>query len=282
MVFGLVNLVLIAVGAGALRDLVAFSRGNDTASHVILVPFVTIVLMYQNREAIFASIRSALPAGSVVIFVGMGLLAAGRWFSGAVSPQDSLSISVAGLVVSWAGGFLLCYGREAARVALFPLLFLGFTIPIPTAVIDGATSVLKSGSTQATAGLFSLTGTPYFRQGFVFSLPSFVIEIADECSGIRSSIALLLTSLLAGHTFLRTPWTKTVLVLASLPVTVLKNGVRIVTLSLLAMHVDPGFLTGQLHHEGGIVFFLLALVMLAPVLFFFRRFELRPHQMPRP
>jgi len=93
---------------------------------------------------------------------------------------------------------------------------------------------------------------------------------------------LLLTSLLAGHTFLRTPWTKTVIVLAILPVTILKNGVRIVTLSLLAMHVDPGFLAGQLHHEGGIVFFLLALVMLAPVLFLLRRSELRPHQMPRP
>jgi len=181
MVFGLLSLLVLAVGAGVLRDLVAFSRGNATASHVILIPFVTIALMYQNREAIFSSIRFAVPAGSLVILVGVGLLLAGRVSSGTtMGPQDSLSVSVAGLVVSWAGGFLLCYGREASRVALFPLLFLGFTIPIPTALIDEATAVLKAGSTEAVAGLFSLTGTPYFRQGFVFSLPSFVIEVADE------------------------------------------------------------------------------------------------------
>jgi len=76
---------------------------------------------------------------------------------------------------------------------------------------------------------------------------------------------LTLTTLLAGHMFLRSPWKKAVLVLAVVPLTILKNGIRIVTLSLLAMHVDPGFLTGQLHHEGGIVFFLLALVLLFPL-----------------
>ena len=50
-----------------------------------------------------------------------------------------------------------------------------------------------------------------------------------------------------------------------LPITVLKNAVRIVTLSLLAIHVDRSFLTGSLHHDGGIVFFVLALAMMTPV-----------------
>jgi len=146
-------------------------------------------------------------------------------------------------------------------------------IPIPTVVMDGATQFLKNGSSEAVAGLFTLTGTPFHREGFVFSLPSFVIEIADECSGIRSSIALLLTGLLAGHQFLRKPWTKIVLVLMILPIAVIKNAIRIVALSLLAMHVDPSFLTGQLHHEGGFVFFLLALGLLAPLFVLLKRSE---------
>jgi exosortase/archaeosortase family protein len=66
-----------------------------------------------------------------------------------------------------------------------------------------------------------------------------------------------------------------VLLGAVLPMTVLKNGIRIVSLSLLAMYVDPEFLTGQLHHEGGMVFFLLALALLTPVLVVLRRLE--PH-----
>jgi hypothetical protein len=58
---------------------------------------------------------------------------------------------------------------------------------------------------------------------------------------------------------------------------ILKNAIRIVALTLLSIHVDPGFLTGQLHHEGGIVFFLLALALMTPILLLLRGFEL-----PRP
>jgi exosortase/archaeosortase family protein len=54
---------------------------------------------------------------------------------------------------------------------------------------------------------------------------------------------------------------------------ILKNGIRIATLTLLAMYVDPGFLYGRLHHQGGIVFFLIGLVLLLPVLLFLQRSE---------
>jgi len=114
---------------------------------------------------------------------------------------------------------------------------------------------------------------PVFRSGFTFSLPGFTIEIAEECSGIRSSLALLITSLLAAHLCLRSVWAKTVLILATLPLLIVKNGIRIVTLSLLSMYVDPGFLTGRLHHQGGVVFFLLALVLLASLLWLLQKPE---------
>ena len=90
--------------------------------------------------------------------------------------------------------------------------------------------------------------------------PTVAIEIADECSGIRSSLALVMTVLLAGHMFLTSAWKKALLALAVIPLTIVKNGIRIVSLTLLAVHVNPSFLTGQLHHEGGIVFFVLALL----------------------
>jgi exosortase/archaeosortase family protein len=64
-----------------------------------------------------------------------------------------------------------------------------------------------------------------------------------------------------------------VFVLLALPLAIIKNGIRIATLTLLAMYVDPGFLTGNLHHDGGFVFFLLALAILAPVLLFFQKSE---------
>jgi len=61
------------------------------------------------------------------------------------------------------------------------------------------------------------------------------------------------------------------LTLATLPLLIIKNGIRIVTLSLLSIYVDPGFLTGSLHRDGGVVFFLLALVLLVPVLWLLQK-----------
>jgi exosortase len=274
VLFGIYTVVLLAVNAQVVAALIDLARHNNTASHVVLVPLVTLVLIYQDRSVIFSSHRPALLAGVCVALLGLGVLVAGR-LAEAAGVTDALSISVAGLVVAVEGGFLFAFGGQPFRAALFPLAFLFFTVPIPSFVIDGATQFLKAGSTEVVAWLFTLTRTPFYREGYVFALPTAVIEIADECSGIRSSIGLMLTGFLACHTFLRRGWTRAVLLGAVLPMTVLKNGIRIVSLSLLAMYVDPEFLTGQLHHEGGIVFFVLALALLAPVLVVLRRFEPR-------
>jgi exosortase len=264
---------LVAVRFDALQALYELSRQDETASHTVLVPLVTIGLLYQGRKTVFESLGTAWGVGFAMVAGGLALLAAAP--AGEAGAGPALRWTIGALVVLWAGGFVLCYGAAAARAALFPLLFLVFTIPFPDALLDRAVLLLKNGSTEMVAGLFALTGTPFYREGYVFTLAGFTIEIADECSGIRSSIALVMTSLLAGHLFLGRLWAKALLVAAVLPLTIVKNGVRITGLSLLATHVDPGFLAGRLHHDGGIVFFALTLAMLAPVLGLLRRSELR-------
>jgi exosortase len=184
-----------------------------------------------------------------------------------------LTLLIAPLVVLWTGGFVLFYGATAARDGLFPLLFLFLMVPFPPVLLQTANNFLKDGSTETVAALFALTGTPNIRDDYVFSLPYFAIEVADACSGIRSSIGLLITSFLAGHLFLEDCSKKTILALVVLPITILKNAVRIVTLALLAIHVDRSYIDGQLHHEGGIVFFLLSLGLLAPILVLLARSE---------
>jgi exosortase len=148
-------------------------------------------------------------------------------------------------------------------------------IPIPHVILDTVTEFLKVGTAETIARLFSLVGTPYHREGFVFHLPKVTIEVADECSGIRSTLALAMTALLVGYFCLRSPWKRALLVLAIVPVTILKNGIRIVTLSLLSIHVDRSFLDGRLHHDGGIVFFLLSLAVLHPLFLLLRNSEAR-------
>jgi len=186
---------------------------------------------------------------------------------------NQLSVYVLGLILLWVAGFAFVFGRPALQSAKFPLVFLLLTIPIPDFLLDKAIYLLQKGSAEIAAILFDWSGVPVLREGFVFHLAHVTIEVARECSGIRSSLALLILAILVAHFYLDTFWKQVILVIAGLFVMILKNGVRIVTLTLLASYVDPGFLYGRLHREGGVVFFLLGLLLLAPLLWLLQRSE---------
>ena len=111
------------------------------------------------------------------------------------------------------------------------------------------------------------------RDGFVFHLPNVSVEVAKQCSGIRSSMAIFIVAILAGYMFLKSYWKIIFLVICAVLIAMFKNGIRILTLSLLGNYVDPRILSSSLHREGGTPFFILALLLLAPILFFLRRSE---------
>src|SRR5262249_34933715 len=136
-------------------------------------------------------------------------------------------------------------------------------------------TALQYASAEMVSFLFSLTPLPVFRDGVTFALPNLNIEVARECSGIRSSLALLITCVVANHLWLRRWWSKAVIVLLVFPLAILKNGLRIVTLCLLTLYVDPGFMTGRLHTSGGIVFFVMAIMLLLPIFLTFIKLEAR-------
>ena len=270
--FGLLISGIVVIGSPILAQLTQFALSDESASHIVLIPLVTAALIYQQRKQIFAVVKTDYSIGLPLFGAGATLLLAVRL--GLLAGVTAvLTVSVAALVILAIGAFAMVFGRLAARAALFPLLFLAAAIPIPDQLRNVVIDLLKRSSTEVVAVLFRATATPFHRDGFVFDLPNLAIEVADACSGLRSSIALTLTSLLGGYTFLQSPIARSALLLAVLPVTIVKNAIRIVTLSLLAIHVDPAFITGRLHHDGGVAFFLMALALMAPWLVFLRRLE---------
>lgn len=134
------------------------------------------------------------------------------------------------------GAFLTCFGVRPFRTARFTLLLLLLAVPLPAFMIEKLIVALQEGSAVSAGLFFRLLGVPVLQEGFTFSLPGFTIQVAQECSGIRSSLALLITGLLASHLFLRSWWTKFALCLATIPLAVIKNGFRIAALSWLGLH----------------------------------------------
>jgi exosortase len=238
---------------------------SDSSSHIVLIPIISFFLLYLERQRIFYVTRTSIVPGASLALLGILLY----WLVNRSSiPQEGnwrLCLETLCVVLVWIAGFLLCYGFAALRAAAFPLLFLLLMVPLPDVILDRAVYALQSGSTEISYLIFQLVGTPVSRHGFLLSVPGVTIEVAKECSSIRSSIALFITCLLAAHLYLRTAWKKFVFVILGLLLSVVKNGIRITTLTLLSVYVDPGFLYGRLHRQGGFVFFLIALLILLPV-----------------
>jgi exosortase len=263
--FAIILLASVGLFWKSLAALLTYSLNNESSSHIILIPFVSAFLFYLERKRIFSSISPSIGIGAGLIFAGALLYWLALRGAFPLEGNEILSASTLSFLLILAGGFLASYGSSAARRALFPLLFLLLMVPLPDPALAWTVHLLQQGSTDLTCAIFKLLGVPFFRQGFILSLPSVTIEVAAECSGIRSSIALFVTCLLVAHLYLRTPWKIALFLFLVFPLTIVKNAIRIVTLTLLSIHVDPSFLHGRLHHDGGFVFFLIGLLLLLPV-----------------
>lgn len=249
------------LGSRALQD--------ENVSHIFLIPLISAWLMIAEQRETPAQPRIDCTAFLLFLLPGL-LLFAWTTFSVSLDPNEHLTVSILAVILFVISGFVFLFGRGTTRALWFPLAFLLFAVPLPNVVLDRVIYWLQSGSAAVAELFFNLSGYPVLREGFVFRLPRISIEVARECSGIRSSIALLILAVLVAHFSFRSFWKKAIFVGAGLVMMIVKNGIRIATLTLLANYVNPDFLYGKLHQRGGVVFFLLGLALLVPVFWLLR------------
>lgn len=271
IVFGLLLVLSLLLFQATARDLLNLALDSERYTHIVLVPLISLGFLYWERSRIFRNITYSLRLGLPLLLLGVSL------HYGSRAMAAPLQIAAFSVILTWTAAFILCYGTRSWLAAGFPIGFQLLMIPLPASFMDSASSALQYGSAEMTSVLFNLLGIPVFRQGYTFALPGVSIEIAEECSGIRSSIALVITSILAGHVFLQSSWKKFVLLLVTIPITLFKNAVRITVLASLGAYVDRDFLYGDLHHRGGVVFSVLALAMFLPLLLALYRSETGTH-----
>jgi len=229
-------------------------------------------LLYTDRDKISQHSGPDYSAALLLAVPAIIALAAALLHPIPATP-DSISVLILSLILFVACGFILIFGRESATVTWFSLAFLLFAVPLPESILDRFIYLLQSASAEVAGWIFDLSGVPALREGFVFHLSGLNIEVAKECSGIRSSTALVILATLVAHFAFSKLWKKIAFVFAGLLMMALKNGVRIATLTILAKYVDPDFLFGRLHHQGGVVFFLIGLLLLLPVYGLLKRGE---------
>jgi exosortase len=239
-------------------------------SHGFFVPAFSLFLLWQDRSRL----RQIQPAPSLwglpVIVFAMCTLILGVFGAELFLSRMSLVVLIAGLTIFFRGW-------ETLRAVLFPLLFLVLMVPLPAIVFSQITFPLQILASELSAWLLPFLGVPVLREGNVINLPAMPLEVAEACSGIRSLLSLTTLAIMYGYLMEKRVSIRVILALASVPIAVVANGLRIVGTGLLVQYWDPDKAEGFFHAFSGWLIFVVSLLMLFALhqglIFFERRKE---------
>ncbi len=254
---------------------VRFALADELASYVLLIPFVAGSLFWTARGTAPRSATRSTPGAVLALVAAAALLAAGFASRGAtdVTRHDFLGPGILAFVSALVAVAFLTLGRETVRHLAFPLGFLAFAAPLPSWAVNALEVFFQHTSAEVASWMMQMVGLPNFRHGLVFQLAGITIQVAQECSGIRSSLVLIIVSVYGGHLFLKSTLRRTLFALFVIPLAIARNAFRILTIAELCTHVGSHMIDSPIHHRGGPIFFSLSLVPLFLWLYWLRRSE---------
>jgi len=280
IVFSIFSVISLAIWWSPLVTSFALALRDDQYTHLFLILPVSLALIFLDWPSPEPLSLANLKSGGALLAFAVVITAASRLCFFPVHSDEKLSLNMLALVLWWIGSFIGSFGIRFFKRALFPLFFLFWIVPIPQLVLNPVVRLLQQGSVAVANLFFTVAGVPVAQEGTRITIPGLSLEVARECSSIRSSLMLVVTTMVLAQLLLRSPWRKALVIALAVPLSVVKNGLRIFVLAQLGTRVDPAFLTGKLHHQGGIIYFLLAMMLIFFALWVARlgepRTELRP------
>lgn len=240
---------------------------NDPESgHGLLLAPLALWLAW--RTGVDASARGQRGAGGVLLVLAVGARYVAALAAEAFIARSALFLAVAALIV-WMWGF-----RQLYRWWL-PATLLALSLPLPEIVLGTLALPLQLKASQLGASLLATRGIPVHLDGNVIRLPGHDLFVTEACSGLRSLTALLSLGVLLGGLVLKTPVARLAIVLLSIPVAVVVNGVRVFATGFLVAFVDPSLADGFSHMTEGWLLFLVALGILGAITWLVVRLEAR-------
>jgi exosortase len=224
-------------------------------SHGFFVPLFSAFVIWRERSR--PTRLSPQPSWWGLLLFGLGLcvLVVGQMGAELFLSRFSMLIVLAGLIVLFLGwGFF--------RALLFPWAFLLLMIPIPAILFNQITFPLQLLASRVASTTLPWMGVPVLREGNVIVLPAMALEVADACSGIRSLMSLTTLAIIYGYLMERRVAVRVLLALASLPIAVAANSLRVVGTGLLVQYWDPEKAQGFFHEFQGWLMFVASLVLL--------------------
>ncbi len=242
---------------------------TEDLSYGMLVPLIVIYLIWEKREQLARLPYRFSWFGFIPLAVGIFFY----WLGELGGEYYSLLLS------SWlvlVGLCLIHLGWAKVREIAFALLILPVMFPFPAIVNNQITLKLKLISSQVGVQLLHWYDMPAFRQGNVIDLGFTQLQVVDACSGLRYLFPIIITGLLLGYFFRLRYWKWALLVMLTVPVIILNNGLRIAVTGVLFEIFGPVVAEGFFHDFAGWFTFMTAFVLLLPFVFLLRRGDKRP------
>ena len=252
---GLVVLLLVAVYFQIALKLVTDWYEIPDYSHGFLVPFFSAFIIWDKRKVLQSTPIEPSWAGLPLLLLGTLTVIFGVFGA-------ELFLSRVSFVFILAGMIWMFFGAAILRELRLPLAVLLLAIPFPEIIFNQITFPLQLFASRVASGILPIMGVPVFREGNVIQLPVMKLEVAQACSGIRSLMSLFTLAVFYGYFLEKRTGRRWFLALASIPIAVVANSLRIVGTGLCVQYWDPSKGEGFFHEFSGWVMFLISLSLL--------------------
>ncbi len=247
----LLGALVLLLYSPILPGLVGQWWDNPDFSHGFLVPLFSGYVVWVTREDWQAISPQPEDKGLFVILGAIGMLLAG-------SLAAVLFVSRLSILPLLAGIILYLAGKKMLRAMAFPLGFLVFMIPPPEIIYNQITFPLQLWASRVAFTFLHWVHVPVLLEGNILVLPNYTLEVAEACSGIRSLISLMALAVAYGYITERRNWLRALLVVLTVPVSILSNSLRVFGTGLATYRIGPEWAQGSLHEMSGLVVFIVA------------------------
>ncbi|MFC1646258.1 exosortase/archaeosortase family protein [Candidatus Omnitrophota bacterium] len=227
-------------------------------SHGILVPFISIFIIWQMRQRLSKIKIKPSNLGWVFFISGIAIHLVSALWRIYFSSGFSIILVLVGLV-------LLFLGKKHLRLLMFPILFLIFMIPLPLVAIAHMSFRLKIFVANTSTNIAKNLGIEAVREGSIIKTANSYVIVEDPCSGIRSLFALIALGALMTYFSNISKIKKAILFSSSIPIAISSNVIRVTGLLLASEIYGPKLATGLFHDVMGVLVFVFAFAGLSLV-----------------
>jgi len=227
---------------------------ND--SHGLLVPFISIFLVWSNRERLSQTTINNSNWGLVILALSLVLYLLALAGHVAVAQRAMIVTSLVGLI-------LFNYGTSVFTVLAFPLFFLIFMIPVPVSIYGLAAFPLQLFATNISHNIIQALGIPVLQEGNMLYFAQAQLEVVDACSGLRSMTAFIMLSVLFAYLINKGWGRRFILILSAIPLAVAANLIRVTGTGILAHFYGEKIARGFLHDFSGLAVFAFGFILLS-------------------